>query len=314
MSGNSGTVTSVVKSLVRVGAVGAGCLAYAGLYEVNAFRLRRVTVPVLPPDARPIRVLHVSDVHMTPYARARQRWLSTLGALEPDLVINTGDNLAHQESVPFVLGSFGRLLDRPGVYVWGSNDYYAPEFKNPLRYFEGPSSRDRRPPRMLPWQDLGRGFKEAGWIDLTHSRVSLEIKGVRLGFRGTDDAHIHQDRYAEVAGPIDRDEIDVAIGVTHAPYRRVLDAMAYDGHDLIMTGHTHGGQVCVPFYGALVTNCDLDTRRAKGLSKHSAGGRTAWLHVSAGVGTSPYAPIRFACPPEVTLLTLTSDSGETSAA
>ena len=79
--------------------------------------------------------------------------------------------------------------------------------------------------------------------------------------------------------------------------------MAYDGHDLIMTGHTHGGQVCVPFYGALVTNCDLDTRRAKGLSKHSAGGRTAWLHVSAGVGTSPYAPIRFACPPEATLLT-----------
>jgi uncharacterized protein len=82
--------------------------------------------------------------------------------------------------------------------------------------------------------------------------------------------------------------------------------MAYDGHDLIMTGHTHGGQVCVPFYGALVTNCDLDTRRAKGLSQHSAGGRTAWLHVSAGVGTSPYAPIRFACPPEATLLTLTS--------
>jgi predicted MPP superfamily phosphohydrolase len=307
-------MTSVVKGLVRVGAVGAGCLAYAGLYEVNAFRLRRVTVPVLPAGARPIRVLHVSDVHMTPYARARQRWLSTLGALEPDLVINTGDNLAHQESVPFVLGSFGRLLDRPGVYVWGSNDYYAPEFKNPLRYFEGPSSRDRRPPRMLPWQDLGRVFKEAGWIDLTHSRVSLEIKGVRLGFRGTDDAHINHDRYAEVAGPIDRDEIDVAIGVTHAPYRRVIDAMAYDGHDLIMTGHTHGGQVCVPFYGALVTNCDLDTRRAKGLSKHSAGGRTAWLHVSAGVGTSPYAPIRFACPPEATLLTLTSISGETSAA
>jgi predicted MPP superfamily phosphohydrolase len=243
---------------------------------------------------------------MTPYATARQRWLSTLGALEPDLVINTGDNIAHEESVPFVLGSFGRLLERPGVYVWGSNDYYAPTFKNPLRYLEGPSRRDRRSPRTLPWQDLGRGLKEAGWIDLTHTRASLEIKGVRLGFRGTDDPHLNQDRYAEVAGPINREEIDVAIGVTHAPYRRVIDAMASDGHDLIMSGHTHGGQVCVPFYGALVTNCDLDTRRAKGLSKHSAGGRTAWLHVSAGVGTSPYAPIRFACPPEATLLTLTS--------
>jgi uncharacterized protein len=305
---------AIVKGLLGVGAIGAGCLAYAGLYEVNAFRLRRFTVPVLPGGARPIRLLHVSDVHMTPADTARQRWLSTLGALEPDLVINTGDNLAHQEAVPVVLGSFGRLLDRPGVYVWGANDYYAPKFRNPLKYFLGPSRLKRLPERTLPWQDLGRGFKEAGWIDLTHTRVSLEIKGVRIGFRGTDDAHVDQDRYADVAGPIDRDEIDLAIGVTHAPYRRVLDAMTADGHDLIIAGHTHGGQVCVPFYGALVTNCDLDTRRAKGLSQHNAGGHTAWLHVSAGVGTSPYAPIRFACPPEATLLTLTSRSLETSAA
>jgi len=251
---------------------------------------------------------------MTPYAKARQRWLSTLGALEPDLVINTGDNLAHHEAVPIVLGSLGRLLDRPGLYVWGANDYYPPKFRNPLRYLLGPSRSERLPERTLPWQDLGRGFKEAGWIDLTHTRASLEIKGVRIGFRGTDDAHIDQDRYADVAGPIDREEIELAIGVTHAPYRRVLDAMTVDGHDMIIAGHTHGGQVCVPFYGALVTNCDLDTRRAKGLSRHSADGRTAWLHVSAGVGTSPHAPIRFACPPEATLLTLTSSKIETSAA
>ena len=163
-------------------------MAYAGLYEVNAFRLRRGCTGA-PPGARPIRVLHVSDVHMTPFARARQRWLSTLGALEPDLVINTGDNLAHEEAVPYVLGSFGRLLDCPGVYVWGANDYYAPKFKNPLRYLKGPSRSDRLPERTLPWQDLAHGFKEAGWIDLTHTRASLEIKGVRLGFRGTDDAH-----------------------------------------------------------------------------------------------------------------------------
>jgi len=309
MSEKRGVTSAIVKGLAGVGAIGVGSLAYAGLYEVNAFRLRRVTVPVLPTGARDIRVLHVSDAHMTPYAKARQRWLSTLCGLEPDLVINTGDNLAHHDAVPFVLGSLGRLLDHPGVYVWGANDYYPPIFKNPLRYLSGPSRNDRRPERTLPWQDLARGFKEAGWIDLTHTRASLEIKGVRVGFRGTDDAHIDQDRYAEVAGPVDRSEIDLAIGVTHAPYRRVLDAMTADGHDLIIAGHTHGGQVCVPFYGALVTNCDLDKRRAKGLSQHSAGGRTAWLHVSAGLGTSPYAPIRFACPPEATLLTLTSVGG-----
>jgi hypothetical protein len=173
MSGNRGIASGIVKGLAGVGAIGVGSLAYAALYEVNAFRLRRVKVPVLPIGAREIRVLHVSDLHMTPADRARQRWLSMLGALEPDLVINTGDNLAHHEAVPFVLGSFGRLLDRPGVYVWGANDYYPPMWKNPLRYFRGPSGSDRRPERTLPWQDLGRGFKEAGWIDLTHTRAGI---------------------------------------------------------------------------------------------------------------------------------------------
>jgi hypothetical protein len=102
-----------------------------------------------------------------------------------------------------------------------------------------------------------------------------------------------------VAGAFAEDA-DLALAVTHAPYLRVLDPMAADGADLIVAGHTHGGQLRVPGYGALVTNCDLDTQRARGLSSH---GDSA-LHVSAGLGTSPYAPFRFACPPEATLLTL----------
>jgi uncharacterized protein len=286
--------------------VGAGCLAYAALYEVNAFRLREVEVPLLPAGAVPIRILHISDIHMVPGAKARQRWIAGLARLEPDLVINTGDNLAHEEAIGYVLRSLGGLLDLPGVYVWGSNDYYAPSFKNPLRYLIGPEGMGGKNEQPLPWRDLDRGFKEAGWLDLTHTRATLVIKGIRLGFRGTDDAHLDQDHYACIAGPIDRTQCDVAIGVTHAPYRRVIDAMTYDGHDLIVTGHTHGGQVCVPGYGALVTNCDLDVDRVKGLSTNRASGRTSWLHVSAGLGTSPYAPIRFACPPEATLLTLTA--------
>jgi predicted MPP superfamily phosphohydrolase len=263
-------------------------------------------VPVLPAGARPIRVLQVSDLHLTPTAHARQEWVAGLAALEPDLVIDTGDNLAHPEAVPYVLSSLGRLLDAPGVYVWGSNDYYAPKFKNPLSYLIRPSQPRRRTTPELPWQDLGAGFERAGWTDLTHRRTVLEIQGVRIGLRGTDDAHLGRARYEEVAGPVDADEVDVSLAVTHAPYLALLDAMAADGHDLIVAGHTHGGQVCIPGYGALVTNCDLDTRRVKGLSQHTAEGHTSWLHVSAGLGTSPYAPVRFGCRPEATLLILTA--------
>ena len=116
-----------------------------------------------------------------------------------------------------------------------------------------------------------------------------------------DDPHIGRDKYDDVSGPFDPGA-DLALAVAHAPYLRVLNPMAEDGTHLIMTGHTHGGQLRVPGYGALVTNCDLDTTRARGLSQH----RASALHVSAGLGTSPYAPFRFACPPEASLLTLTS--------
>ena len=294
------------RATLGAAAVSAGCLAYAGLVEVRAFTLRRVEVPVLPPGAEPLRVLQVSDLHLTPSARARQAWVAGLAGLEPDLVIDTGDNLAHPDAVPYVLRSLGRLLDVPGVYVWGSNDYVAPTFKNPFAYLARPSEPRRRYQPELPWRDLDAGFQRAGWTDLTHVRTTLEIGGVRIGLRGTDDAHLGRARYEEVAGPVDTDAVDVSLAVTHAPYLALLDAMAADGHDLIVAGHTHGGQVCIPGYGALVTNCDLDTRRVKGLSQHTAGGHTSWLHVSAGLGTSPYAPLRFACRPEATLLTLTA--------
>jgi uncharacterized protein len=302
----AGVLKGLAAATGGAAAVGAGCLAYASFYELNAFRLREVAVRVLPPGASPIRVLHVSDIHMVPTAVARQRWIANLSRLEPDLVINTGDNLAHPDAVGYVLESLDGLLDIPGVYVWGSNDYYGPTFKNPMHYLIDPNRTGEKSLYPLPWRDLDRGFKEAGWVNLTHTRETLVIKGVRLAFRGVDDAHFSQDHYSSVAGPIDRTKTDAAIGVTHAPYRRVIDAMAFDGHDLIIAGHTHGGQVCVPGYGALVTNCDLDTKRVKGLSTHTVGGKTAWLHVSAGLGTSPYAPFRFACPPEATLLTLTA--------
>ena len=107
-----------------------------------------------------------------------------------------------------------------------------------------------------------------------------------------------------------RDGRPLRIGVLHAPYRRVLDAMVADGVDLALAGHTHGGQLCLPGVGALVTNCDLDRGRASGLSQwpgrigspEAAG--DMYLHVSAGLGTSPYTPVRLACRPEATLLTL----------
>jgi len=285
--------------LLGTAALAAGGLAYSAGYEVRSFRLRHLTVPVLARGQSPLRVLQVTDLHMTPGQRRKQDWVRGLAELEPDLVIDTGDNLAHLEAVPSVLRALEPLFERPGAFVFGSNDFYGPVAKNPARYLV-PDDGRRATGTPLPWHDLRDAMRDAGWADLTNARASVKVGIREVELVGVDDPHVRRDRYDEVRGPADSGA-DLTLGVVHAPYHRVVDRMAADGFPLVLAGHTHGGQLRVPFYGALVTNCDLDPRRARGLSRHTD--RTL-LHVSAGLGTSPYAPFRFACPPEATLLTL----------
>jgi predicted MPP superfamily phosphohydrolase len=289
-------------------ALGAATVGYAAGVEVRWFALRRATVPVLPAGHRPLRVLHLSDLHLTPGQRRKRAWVRQLAALEPDLVVNTGDNLASLRSVPAVLDAFDGLLDVPGVFVFGSNDYFAPTMRNPVRYLLPDDGQRNTHTPKLPYGDLRDGFEARGWTDLTNRRDRLEVAGTTIAFAGVDDPHLGYDDLGSVAGPADA-TADLRMGVTHAPYLRVLDQYARDGYEVVLAGHTHGGQLCLPGGRALVTNCDLDTGRARGLHRHPATSTpgevgSSWLHVSAGLGTSPYAPVRFCCRPEATLLTL----------
>jgi predicted MPP superfamily phosphohydrolase len=128
------------------------------------------------------------------------------------------------------------------------------------------------------------------------------VAGLDVTLAGVHDAHIKRDRYEKVAGQADP-AADLRLGVMHSPEPRLLDQFAADGYDLLFAGHTHGGQLCLPFYGALVTNCGIDRERVRGLHRNPADGR-AWMNVSGGLGTSPWAPVRFSCRPEASLLTL----------
>ena len=265
--------------------------------------LREAEMPILPPGHDDIRILHFSDLHLTPARKKEIADIKSFISLKPDLVISTGDFLAHKEAVPVVLDALDELLNLPGLFVFGSNDYFAPKPKNPLKYLL-PDHGKRVHGEDLPWPELDRGLTDRGWINLNKSRTELRVKETKFEFRGTDDAHLNFDDYSLVAGK--PAPCDVAIGVTHAPYLRILKGMTDDGLDVIFAGHTHGGQVRLPLPGgsrALTTNCDLPTWRARGLTKF---GKEPYLHVSAGMGTSPFARIRVASPPEVSLVTLTS--------
>ena len=285
-------------------ALSAAGIGYATVVERNWFALRRFEIPVLPPGSEPLRVLHISDAHLTPGRKRLLSWIRSLDDLDPDFVVNTGDSISHPQAIEPLLDALGPLLDRPGAFVLGSNDMYAPEPHNPARYLSGPSSRwnhERKRPD-LPWEKLRDDMTAAGWLDLNNQRGRLTVSGIDIALAGVHDAHLKKDRYERVAGQADP-AAGLRLGVMHSPEPRVLDRFIADGYELLLAGHTHGGQLCLPFYGALVTNCGIDRERVSGLHRYPDGGQ-AWLHVSAGLGTSPWAPARFACRPEASLLTL----------
>jgi predicted MPP superfamily phosphohydrolase len=291
---------TVLRATAMAGALGLG---YAVVVERNWFALRRHDVPVLPPGTAPLRILHISDTHLTPGRHRLLSWIRSLDALDPHLVVNTGDSIAHPGAVRPLLDALGPLLDRPGVFVYGSNDLYSPKPRNPARYLWRTSMEDRhRHTPDLPWAELGDGLEAAGWMNANNRRGRIKAGDLDIEVAGVHDSHIDQDRYDQIAGPADQ-AADLRLGVLHSPEPAVLDRFVDDGFDLLLAGHTHGGQLCLPGTGPLVTNCGIDRARASGLHRHPAGG-AAWLHVSAGLGTSPYTPVRFCCRPEATLLTL----------
>lgn len=305
--------SSAQTALIALGAVGAAGVAAAvwGIgIERYLFTVREVTAPALAPGSTPLRVLHLSDAHMAPWQHRKQDWLASLAQLQPDLIVNTGDNLGHRDGLQGIRRAFDPLAGIPGVFVHGSNDVTGPSPRNPLRYFAGPSKK-RREPELLDTAAMDRYFTDdLGWTSLNNAATRRRIAGNSVDLFGVNDAHRDWDRLDELPSAITglgrRKTGTSVLGVTHAPYQRVLNGFVDLGADAILGGHTHGGQVCLPGYGALVANCDIPLKQAKGLSSWSRGGRSVPLNVSAGCGHSIYAPVRFACRPEATLLTLTA--------
>lgn len=305
-------------------------LVYGHRVGLTRFTTREVQIGrPSTPDQRPLRILHISDIHYVPGQRKKVEWIRGLAELEPDLVINTGDNLSDHQAGPEVLRALDPLLEIPGAFVPGSNDYYAPKRKNPARYLLGPSQLDEDAVE-LPWREFFDQLGERGWVNLANRTHIAQVAGHRLEFSGVDDPHID---LAEFQGwptgePDDSDSAGadssgadsaltgphsptLRIGVAHAPVSSALQSFAQPDPasgkraDLVLCGHTHGGQICLPGEHALVTNCDLPRRQAKGLSTiRTPDGDAVPLHVSAGIGTSAKAQVRLNCPPEATLLTV----------
>ncbi len=302
---------------IGLGLVAGGALAWGTLVERRLYTVRPQQARVASLKRASLRILHLSDMHTAPWQRDKAAWVRALSDLSPDLVIATGDFLGHPDALPRVQQALGTFAGVPGAFVFGSNDYFVSQPKNPFAYFAGPSRIKKKPVRLNT--DALRSFlaNGLGWHDINNDARRLTVAGVTVDLVGVDDPHIFYDRCDDALEHLDdlRDDAlssrtvaqeapSITIGVTHAPYRRILDQFTANRADIIVAGHTHGGQVCVPGVGALVTNCDIPRRQASGFSTWHSGDHESLLNVSAGLGTSIYAPVRFACPPEASVIDL----------
>ncbi|GAA1742819.1 metallophosphoesterase [Microbacterium paludicola] len=300
-----GSLVRGAAALGAVAAAGAAAAVWGVGIERYLFTVRRHVIRMLEPGSAPIRILHISDAHMAPWQHRKQRWMAGLVSLRPDLVINTGDNLGHVDGLDGVREALSPLAGVPGVFVHGSNDMYGPGPRNPFLYFTGPS---KRPPKAVRLDTASLDAfmtDELGWHSVDNGAATVTVRGQRIRLFGVGDAHHGLDDMDAAASALaEQADAPLTLGVAHAPYRRVLDGFSDRGADVLFAGHTHGGQVRVPFYGALVANCDIPLRQARGLSTWTHRGRVVPLNVSAGLGHSIYAPVRFACRPEASLITL----------
>jgi uncharacterized protein len=283
-----------VKAFAASVSAGIGLAAYS-LLEPHRYRLRTIAAPLKNRSAA-LRILHVSDTHMSGRNRRLAAYLKSLPNRlgdAPDLVLGTGDFIEDDAGIDLLVESLSGIKPRlGGFYVLGSHDYYQPRFQAYTKYVTG--RRPIKAPRAAT-DTLQAGLESIGWSPLSNATSVVESGGGRIRLTGVDDPYLHRHR----TGHIQREAGDaLAVGLTHAP--DVVSEFALAGYDLVVAGHTHGGQVRLPLVGALVTNCTLPAALAGGLNRIG----DTWLHVSPGLGTGRFAPVRLNCPPEATLLEL----------
>lgn len=282
----------IVLSIISVGAAIA---AYAFFLERRWYRLARYRLDILPAGgADSLAILHLSDLHMASKDERMRRFLASLPSA--DIVVLTGDIVGEPAAVEYVVRALRPVRGRlASLFVLGSNDLYAPRPLNPLRYFI-PHRRHRPVPgvRGRP-KELVQQLEADGWVHLKNRKYVLP--GTPVEIVGLDDPHIHRGdpRVAPRTAPA-----QFGLAVVHSP--DPAPELVALGYDLVLAGHTHGGQVRLPIVGALVTNCSIPNRMARGLFRLGPG----HLHISAGLGTSKYAPFRLFCRPEATFLELSS--------
>ena len=279
--------------------IGAGAALYAW-WESTAVQVteHRLAIPDLPPGLDGLRILHVSDTHFPADGDSVGRFVELTWHLDYDLVCCTGDYVETSAGWEAAADALTQLRAPFGVYATlGAHDYCPPvrTLDEWISFNLDRALRSRR--RFVNPQPFIDRLESAGIVVLRNEWRSLEISGelVRLGGAGDDSARMAR---LESAVPAPG---GFSMLLTHAPDAALrLAGPSQGGPSLVLSGHTHGGQIRVPGWGAPLRHSRLVNRRqASGVFERDG----TKVVVSRGFGTA-HVPLRVACRPEIGLLTL----------
>jgi len=259
----------------------AGCFFYGVLFEPRRLLVSRVEIASRKVKGKDLRLVHLSDLHVRWWSGLEEAVLRETRRLAPDLIVMSGDYTA----VPCRIADAKRMLKAlaaiaPVYASRGNGDY-------------------RRPSASELFDGTGAVLLSNARHDAVLHETPLTIAGVDPGEEAVVD---------EMGGAVPAGRL----GIVLYHYPDLIPRLETVPFDLMLCGHTHGGQVRLPFWGAVVTLSRAGTRFAAGLFER--GGRSAY--VSRGIGTESHVmpPLRFLCPPELVLITLRGRAGTNGAA
>jgi predicted MPP superfamily phosphohydrolase len=248
-------------------------LLYSVAIEPNTVTLKTVELRVAGFREVPVRIVQISDVHLRSVGWRERRVTQLVQGTSPDLIALTGDLVSSPDGVADACRWAGALVSVAPVYAVPGNYAY-----------------------HVGGDDYLSRLGAAGIVVLRNRAVHLTVRKSAFWLLGVDDPSTTRSRLEDAVA----DVTDAAPRVLLAHFPTIVEQAAYYGIELVLAGHTHGGQVRIPTLGAVLPfRSPLLEKYQKGLYQVNG----TRMYVSSGIGTTGL-PVRFLCPPEVVLLVL----------
>jgi uncharacterized protein len=286
--------TPVITTALTAVAAGVGVYLYAAKVEARSFRLEHLNgINVgTAGGARRLKILHLSDLHLCAPEKQKLEFLAQLPCHQYDLVVLTGDIFENESGLQYALQIVSSKPKLGSYAVLGNHDYYAYTWWN--KTYGQIDRKYRHPAQKRDVQPFIDALHSGGITTLRNEAVTLpeaNLHLVGIDYPGTTETVV---RELSAQAPPE----SLIIALMHLPRR--LQQLVNSGVHMAFAGHTHGGQIRVPGFGALITDSELPRHEASGLVRRG----DTLIHVSRGLSADPKTNFRLFCPPAATVLEL----------